>query len=112
MRSSLRGQPAAEIVSVKEEGRWLPATLGEGAANSRGVVNKYRAFVAPWGFGLEDLSAPIRIYQGTADPLVPESWGRLLADRIPTASLTLFPAEGHFIALTRRRNVLEWFLEI
>jgi pimeloyl-ACP methyl ester carboxylesterase len=112
MRSSLRGQPVAEIASVKEQGRWLPTTLGEGAANSRGVVDEYRAFVAPWGFGPGDLSAPVRIYQGTADPLVPESWGHLLADRIPTASLALFPAEGHFIALTRRREVLEWLLEI
>jgi len=30
MRSSLRGQPVAEIASVKEQGRWLPTTLGEG----------------------------------------------------------------------------------
>ena len=112
MRSSLRGQPAEEIASVKEQGRWLPTTLGEGAANSEGVVDEYRAFVAPWGFGPEDLSAPVCIYQGTSDPLVPESWGRLLADRISTASLTLFPAEGHFIALTRRRDVLEWLLEV
>ena len=75
------------------------------------MVDEYRAFVAPWGFELEDLSVPVRVFQGTADPLVPESWGRLLADRIPTASLTLFPAEGHFIALTRRRDALEWLLE-
>jgi pimeloyl-ACP methyl ester carboxylesterase len=112
VRSSLRGQPLAEIASVKEQGRWLATTLSEGAANSRGVVDEYRAFVAPWGFGPEELSTPVRIYQGTADPLVPESWGRLLANRIPTASLTLFPDEGHFIALTRRREVLEWLLEI
>jgi pimeloyl-ACP methyl ester carboxylesterase len=110
MRTSLRGQPVAEIARVKEEGRWLPSVLGEGAAHAHGVVDEYRAFVAPWGFDPEDLSTSVRIYQGTADPLVPESWGRLLADRIPGASLTLFPAEGHFIALTRRSDVFEWLL--
>ena len=110
-RSSLRGQPVAEAASVKNEDRWLPTTMGEGTANSQGIVDEYRAFVAPWGFELEDLSVPVRIFQGTADPLVPESWGRLLADRIPTASLTLFPAEGHFIAVTRRRDALEWLVE-
>jgi pimeloyl-ACP methyl ester carboxylesterase len=103
MRTSLRWQPVAEIAKVKEEGRWLPSVLGEGAANSHGVVDEYRTFVSPWGF-------EVRIYQGTADPLVPESWGQLLADRIPGASLTLFPAEGHFIALTRRSDVFEWLL--
>jgi pimeloyl-ACP methyl ester carboxylesterase len=108
LRASVRGQPVAEITSVREQGRWLPTVLGEGAANSRGVVDEYRAFVAPWGFDPEDVSTPVRVYQGTADPLVPESWGRGLADRIPDASLALFPDEGHFIALTRRREVLEW----
>jgi pimeloyl-ACP methyl ester carboxylesterase len=93
---------------VKEQGGWLPTALGEGSANSRGVVDEYRAFVAPWGFMPEDLQTPVRIFQGTADPLVPESWGRLLAARIPNASLTLFPDEGHFIALTRRDEVLHW----
>jgi pimeloyl-ACP methyl ester carboxylesterase len=104
----LRGQPLAESASVKEQGRWLPTLLGEGSANSRGVVDEYRAFVAPWEFRPEDLSTPVRIFQGSADPLVPQSWGRLLAERIPHASLSLFPGEGHFIALTRRREVLQW----
>jgi pimeloyl-ACP methyl ester carboxylesterase len=108
VRASLRGQPVAEIVRVKEQGRWLPTVLGEGSANSRGVVDEYRAFVAPWGFRPEDLSTPVRIYQGSADPLVPQSWGQLLAERIPHASLALFPDEGHFIALTRREDVLQW----
>ena len=108
VRASLRGQPLAESASVKEQGRWLPTVLGEGSANSRGVVDEYRAFVAPWGFRPEDLSTPVRIYQGSADPLVPQSWGQLLAERIPHASLALFPGEGHFIALTRREEVLRW----
>ena len=33
-------------------------------------------------------------------------------DRIPGASLTLLPAEGHFVALTRRREVLLWLAGI
>ena len=102
------GNLSAESASVKEQGRWLPTVLGEGSANSRGVVDEYRAFVAPWGFRPEDLSTPVRIYQGSADPLVPQSWGQLLAERIPHASLALFPGEGHFIALTRREEVLRW----
>jgi pimeloyl-ACP methyl ester carboxylesterase len=108
LNMSLRGVPDAEVASVRGQGPWLPTILGEGAANSAGVVDEYRALVAPWGFEPEDLSTPVRIYQGTEDPLVPESWARELADRIPGASLTLLPSEGHFIALTRRRDVLVW----
>jgi pimeloyl-ACP methyl ester carboxylesterase len=108
LRNALRGQPSAEVSSVREQGRWLPTILGEGAANSRGVVDEYRAFVAPWGFDPGDLSTPVQIYQGSDDTLVPESWGRQLAQRIPGASLVVFPGEGHFIALTRRREVMQW----
>jgi pimeloyl-ACP methyl ester carboxylesterase len=108
LRTSVRGQPEAEVASVKAQGRWLPTILGEGAANSRGVVDEYRALVAPWGFDPEDVSTPVRVYQGTADPLVPESWGRQLAGRIPGSSLVVLPGEGHFIALTRRQDVLHW----
>jgi pimeloyl-ACP methyl ester carboxylesterase len=108
LRTSVRGQPDAEVARVKEQGLWLPTILGEGAANAAGVVDEYRALVAAWGFEPEDLSTPVRVYQGTADPLVPESWGRQLAGRIPGASLVVLPAEGHFIALTRRQEVLQW----
>jgi pimeloyl-ACP methyl ester carboxylesterase len=108
LRVSLHGQPSAEANAVSELGRWLPTILGEGAANPHGVVDEYMAVVASWGFAPEDLSTPVHIYQGAADTLVPEAWGRILANRISGASLTLYPDEGHFIALTRRKEVLEW----
>jgi pimeloyl-ACP methyl ester carboxylesterase len=108
LSTAVRGAPNAEATRVREQGLWLPTILGEGAANARGVVDEYRALVAPWGFEPEDVSTAVRIYQGTADPLVPESWARELTDRIPGASLALFPTEGHFIALTRRKDVLDW----
>jgi pimeloyl-ACP methyl ester carboxylesterase len=108
VRASLQGEPVAESASVKEQGRWMSTLLGEGAANSHGVVDEYRALVAPWGFRPEDVSTAVRVYQGTADPLVPKSWGQVLAERIPGASIVLFPGEGHFIALTRREEVLQW----
>jgi pimeloyl-ACP methyl ester carboxylesterase len=110
LRTGVRGQPAMEAASVKEQGDWLPTILGEGAANSHGVVDEYRALVAPWGFDPGDLSTAVRVDQGSADPLVPEQWGRQLAERIPRASLVIHPDEGHFIALTRRQDVLRWLL--
>lgn len=45
-----------------------------------------------------------------ADALVPEAWGRELARRIPEASITCYLDQGHFIAPTRRRAVLEYLV--
>lgn len=109
--AAVYGSPTSERDAVREHGRWFSTSLGEGAANPHGVVDEYLAAVAPWGFAPEDLSVPICIYQGTSDTMVPEAWGRQLATRIPNASLVLYPAEGHFISLTRRSDVLRWLAE-
>jgi pimeloyl-ACP methyl ester carboxylesterase len=108
LRSAVRGMPDAEAEAVRALGRWFPDIMGDGAANPHGLVDEYRALTAPWGFRPEDVTTPVAVFQGTADTLVPEPWGRALAERIPDATLRLYPGEGHFIALTRRRDVLEW----
>ena len=110
VRTAIRGLPGAEADAVVAQGRWLPDILGEGARQSPGGVDEYLTMCAPWGFAPEDVSVPVRIFQGGADHLVPEAWGRALADRIPGASLTIFPGEGHFIALTRIDEVLEYLV--
>jgi pimeloyl-ACP methyl ester carboxylesterase len=108
VRASVRGQPSDEAKAVREQGPWFPKVMAEGTANPRGVVDEYLAIAAPWGFLPEDVTTPVRIYQGTADTLIPEEWGQLLTRRTPNASLALYPDGGHFIALTRRQDVLEW----
>jgi pimeloyl-ACP methyl ester carboxylesterase len=109
LRASVRGLPSDEAKAVRDQGRWFPEVMAEGMANPHGVVDEYLAITAPWGFLPEEVTTPVRIYQGTADTLVPEEWGQLLARRTPDSSLALYPDEGHFIALTRRKDVLEWF---
>jgi pimeloyl-ACP methyl ester carboxylesterase len=53
------------------------------------------AFANPWGFGLEEISVPTMIWQGTADLMVPLRHGQWLASRLPGASAHLEEGEGH-----------------
>jgi pimeloyl-ACP methyl ester carboxylesterase len=108
MRAAMRGLPKLEVDAIKAQGRWLPTILGEGARQPRGCVDEYLAISAPWGFTPEDIDVPVRVFQGGADALVPATWGSALADRIPGARLTSFPNEGHFVALTRSREILHY----
>jgi pimeloyl-ACP methyl ester carboxylesterase len=108
VRSAARGLPKTEAEAVIAQGRWLPTILGEGARQPRGGVDEYLAMSAPWGFIPEDVAVPTRIFHGTADQLVPAAWGKQLAGRVPGATVTLYTDEGHFIALTRRREILEY----
>jgi pimeloyl-ACP methyl ester carboxylesterase len=53
------------------------------------------AFTKPWGFGLEEISVPVMIWQGSADLMVPFSHGQWLASHLPGASAHLEAGEGH-----------------
>ncbi len=106
IRSTIRGLPKAESEEVLAQGEWLSSMLGQGARQPQGGVDEYLAMSAPWGFAPEDVAVPVRVFQGGADALVPMKWGKVLADRIPGATLTIYPDEGHFIALTRSTEVL------
>ena len=108
LAASLRELPEQEAQAVRDRGLWFPTLLGEGAADSHGVVDEYLAAVAPWGFQLEGIAPPVHVFQGTVDTVVPEVWGRTLAAWVPGAVLSLYPGEGHFISLTRRREALQW----
>jgi pimeloyl-ACP methyl ester carboxylesterase len=110
-RSAIRGLPKGESDAVRAQGRWISTILGEGARQPRGGIDEYLAMSAPWGFAPEDVAVPVRVFQGDADALVPTAWGKALADRIPGATLTIYPDEGHFIALTRSREVLVYLAD-
>jgi pimeloyl-ACP methyl ester carboxylesterase len=91
---------------IREHSEWLGAAIGEGSRNGAGMVDEYRAFVGPWGFGLSDIDLPTQVYQGTADTLVPSAWGKVLVDGIKGAELTEYDGEGHMIALSHRADVV------
>jgi pimeloyl-ACP methyl ester carboxylesterase len=74
--------------------------LAEGLrAAVRGGIAGWRdddlAFVEDWGFTLDGDAAPVTIWQGDQDLMVPYAHGRWLADRIPGARAHLLPGEGH-----------------
>jgi pimeloyl-ACP methyl ester carboxylesterase len=54
------------------------------------------AFVLPWGFGLDEISVPTMIWQGSADLMVPFSHGQWLASQLPGVSAHLEDGEGHY----------------
>ena len=54
------------------------------------------AWPGPWGFGLEEISVPVMIWHGTADPSLSVSHAQWLASRIPGARPHFEEGEGHF----------------
>jgi pimeloyl-ACP methyl ester carboxylesterase len=105
-RLSLAGVPAHEAAAVRAQGDWFARTMEEGVRNSAGVCDEYLAMVSPWGFDPSTIQVPVDVHQGSADKLVPESWGRDLVTILGNATLRLHPGDGHMIGLTKRAEVV------
>jgi hypothetical protein len=105
-RMTLKDVPTHEADAIRALGDWLPRTMEEGVRNRGGVVDEYVAMVAPWGFDPASITAPVDVHQGSADTLVPESWGHELAHILKDATLCLHPGDGHMIGVTRRAEVV------
>jgi pimeloyl-ACP methyl ester carboxylesterase len=73
-----------------------------------GWVDDDLAFAAPWGFDLETIRVPIRIWQGELDRLVPWAHGQWLAERIPGAEFRLAKGHGHYsLGVANRTEILD-----
>ncbi len=96
-----RSLPAPDAAAVHAHGPpdYLKDALRQGPA---GVIEDYRVFGGPLGFGLEEVACPVDVWQGEEDTLVPVSHARVLADRLPEGTLHLCPGEGHISLLTNR----------
>jgi pimeloyl-ACP methyl ester carboxylesterase len=53
------------------------------------------AFTRPWGFELAEITAPVLLWQGSADLMVPFAHGQWLASRVPGVAAHLEDGEGH-----------------
>jgi pimeloyl-ACP methyl ester carboxylesterase len=104
-RFEAKHSPAADAAVIEAHGEWLGVAMGEGARDGAGMVDEYRAFVAPWGFALDEIAVPTTIHQGDADTLVPPKWAGELAGAIRGATLTSYEGEGHMIGISRRVDI-------
>jgi pimeloyl-ACP methyl ester carboxylesterase len=66
------------------------------------------AFVREWGFDRGAIQAPIHVWQGALDTMVPFAHGTWLAGRLPTARPHLFDGDGHLsITIGRFAEILD-----
>jgi pimeloyl-ACP methyl ester carboxylesterase len=71
------------------------------------------AFAADWGFTMADAGAgaPVAVWQGDQDMMVPWSHGRWLAAHIPGARAHLLPGEGHLTLVHTFGAILDDLLD-
>lgn len=88
--------PADRAVLTDEYAEDLAASFHEALqVGTDGWVDDDLAFVAPWGFTLDEITGPVQLWQGSEDLMVPAAHGRWLAEAVPGVSAHLVEGEGH-----------------
>lgn len=85
---AILGDPAIQAIFAES----IAEAYRQGA---RAHVWDDKLFTHPWGFRLADIPTPVRIWQGDADVIVPQSHARYLASALPNSVATFLPGEGH-----------------
>ncbi len=91
-QAHLTGQEAEEMAA---ELRW---SLAHGIW---GWFDDDIAFTQPWGFDLGAVTAPVQVWQGTDDLMVPFAHGQWLVQRLSSAEPRLVEGEGHLSLAAR-----------
>ena len=72
----------------------------------RGLYDEALIMARSWGFPLEGITTPVRIWHGVLDQAVPIAMGRHLARTIPSAQATFLPGEAHHLLYDRWEEIL------
>jgi pimeloyl-ACP methyl ester carboxylesterase len=86
-----------EAVITEEVGELVAASFHRAFVQGPwGWYDDDLAFVRSWGFDVASIRAPVSVWQGRHDLMVPFAHGEWLSEHLPTARPRLRPEHGHF----------------
>jgi pimeloyl-ACP methyl ester carboxylesterase len=75
---------------------WAAALRASAAQGPAAALAEMGRYARPWGLAWSTVAAPVELWHGSADPVVPIRHSEHLAAVLPQAQLNVCPAEGHF----------------
>jgi pimeloyl-ACP methyl ester carboxylesterase len=98
VKGSFTGPDAALMEKHPELAEGIVASWQEAFRSGiSGVHHEAGLYTRPWGFNLQDITAPVYLWHGGAgDKNVLSSVGRYVAESIPNCQATFLEEEGHF----------------
>lgn len=110
---SLLSQPD-RVVLASDLGREITTFMLGGARDGlRGWIDDDLAFVKPWGFDPVAIQAPLQIWQGEQDLMVPLAHGQWLSRHLIDADARLSAQDGHLTLYAHRvAEVHEWMARL
>jgi pimeloyl-ACP methyl ester carboxylesterase len=99
-------------VLTGELAEWMVSCQRGGLApGDQGWWDDCVAQLAPWGFELDSISVPVKVWHGREDRFVPFQHGKWLADHVPGADSAQTDTDGHLTLVTERiGDVHDWLI--
>ena len=104
--------PADAAVLTGEFAQYLVDSMQDGLApGDQGWWDDGVSHMSPWGFEVESIRVPVKVWHGRQDRFVPFQHGEWLAAHIPGAESGLTDGDGHLtLWVDRVGEVHEWLL--
>lgn len=93
------GDPALRAVMIANANEMYRQGTG-------GIYDEALCLARPWGFPIDGVSVPVRIWHGSRDKVVPVGMGRYIERIVPGAVATFYRQEGHHFVYHRWREIL------
>ncbi len=91
--------------------QWLADSAHDGlAAGDQGWWDDGVSHLTDWGFDLEDIQVPVKIWHGRQDRFVPVQHGQWLAANVPGAAADISD-DGHLSLNARIGEIHDWLLQ-
>jgi pimeloyl-ACP methyl ester carboxylesterase len=97
---SLRDAAAFEAIFESQRRAWRGSV--------EGVIADAQIYAQPWGFSLEDIPVPVRLWHGKQDRAFSVRLAEEVAERLPNCEARFFDNAGHYsLPIRYMREILE-----
>jgi pimeloyl-ACP methyl ester carboxylesterase len=103
--ASLRDDAAFEAIFESQRRAWRGSVDG--------VLVDARIYAEPWGFAIEDVCVPVRLWHGIEDRAFAVRLAEEMANRFPNCKARFIQNEGHYsLPIRHMREILEDLISI
>jgi pimeloyl-ACP methyl ester carboxylesterase len=98
--ASLRDDAAFEAIFESQRRAWR--------GSAEGVMLDAQIYAQPWGFAIEDVRVPVRLWHGIEDRAFAVQLAQEIANRFPNCRARFIQNEGHYsLPIRHMREILE-----
>jgi len=103
--ASLRDNAAFEAIFESQRRAWR--------GSAEGVMDDARIYAHPWGFAVEDVRVPVRLWHGKQDRAFAVCLAEEIANRLPNCKARFIENEGHYsLPIRHIREILQDLMSV